>query len=74
MVVIRKNRKQFGYQDYEINFDRIEGLGTYVEIELKGDEGGERVRERLELFAAKEFGVTKGRLIEQGYVTLMLGK
>lgn len=75
VVVITKNRKQFSYQGYEINFDRIEGLGTYIEIEAKSDEEGSgEAKERLERFAAEKFGATKDRLIDKGYVKLMLGE
>ena len=75
VVVIKKDRKQFSYQDYEINFDRIEGLGTYVEIEAKSDEeGASDAKERLERFATEKFSATKDRLIDKGYVKLMLGE
>lgn len=36
-TLIFKERRLFFYQDFEIAFDQVQGLGSFVEIELKND-------------------------------------
>ena len=36
LIVVDKTRKKFMYKDYEIAFDKVAGLGNFVEIEYKG--------------------------------------
>ncbi len=37
LIVVNKARKKFIYNDYEIAFDNVVGLGNFVEIEYKGE-------------------------------------
>ncbi len=39
LVIVDKNRIAWDYQDYEISFDKVEGLGDFIEIEYKGNNG-----------------------------------
>lgn len=39
LVTVNKERSAWDYKDYEISFDKVEGLGDFVEIEYKGQEG-----------------------------------
>ncbi len=38
IVTVDKTRKKYNYKDYEIAFDKVVGLGDFVEIEYKGKE------------------------------------
>lgn len=38
LITVDKTRKKFIYKDYEIAFDDVKGLGSFVEIEYKGKE------------------------------------
>ena len=73
LVVIKKLRKKFSYEDFEINFDNIEKLGCFVEIELKGD-NPEVLRKRIIDFAKDNFNILEDALIKKGYVKLMLNE
>jgi adenylate cyclase class 2 len=36
LVTVHKERSAWDYKDYEISFDKVEGVGDFVEIEYKG--------------------------------------
>lgn len=36
LITVNKERSAWNYKDYEISFDKVEGLGDFVEIEYKG--------------------------------------
>lgn len=38
LIVVDKTRKKWNYENYEIAFDKVIGLGDFVEIEYKGKE------------------------------------
>ncbi len=38
LITVNKERRAWDYKDYEISFDRVEGLGDFVEIEYKGSD------------------------------------
>lgn len=38
IVIVDKTRRKYIYQDYEVAFDKVVGLGDFVEIEYKGKE------------------------------------
>lgn len=38
LIIVDKTRKKFMFEDYEIAFDTVVGLGDFVEIEYKGKE------------------------------------
>jgi adenylate cyclase, class 2 len=40
LITVNKERSAWHYGDYEIAFDEVEGLGSFVEIEWKGSEEG----------------------------------
>ena len=39
LINVQKKRLSYQYQDYEISIDEVEGLGSFVEIEWKGQNG-----------------------------------
>ncbi|MEK6935118.1 MAG: class IV adenylate cyclase [Nanoarchaeota archaeon] len=73
LVTIKKNRKKFIFQDFEINYDEVENLGSFVEIELQGDDPAQ-LRDRVMDFAIDKLKIPKKDLIEKGYVKLMLNE
>ena len=74
-VIIDKVRDSFNYNEFEINFDVIRDLGTFVEIEFQTkDESDmdltlEKMKEILEFLGCKQEDI-----IQKGYVKLMLEK
>jgi predicted adenylyl cyclase CyaB len=39
LIVVDKTRRKYMYNDYEVAFDEVKGLGNFVEIEYKGKDG-----------------------------------
>lgn len=37
LIVVDKTRRKYIYKDYEVAFDRVVGLGDFVEVEYKGE-------------------------------------
>lgn len=37
LIVVEKTRRKYMYKDYEVAFDTVVGLGSFVEIEYKGE-------------------------------------
>ena len=58
---VRKNRKYFTYENFEISLDDIEGLDPYMEIEIgleDGEDYSEAQNSIFELF--EKLGITEG--------------
>ena len=74
-VVVRKVRELWLYRGVRIHFDRVEGLGHYIEFEapVTGDVPVERCRELVaELIEA--FRTVMGEGIGRGYADLLTEK
>lgn len=74
VVRIKKDRFMFAKGNFEINVDKIDGLGWFIEIEGRGN-----AKERKKIETAihdlfKDFSIEKDQIIERGYVPLMLEK
>jgi predicted adenylyl cyclase CyaB len=72
VVLIDKVRDSYRYHDYEINFDTILNLGTFVEIEFISEDGSnidDEVKKIKELLC--DLGCSNDDIIEKGYVKLM---
>lgn len=70
-VEIKKVRKSYKIGDFEINIDKINKLGTYIEAELMVykediDKAKNKIREFL-----LDLGVSENQIISKGYVGLM---
>jgi len=39
LITVEKKRKTYRYKDYEVALDEITGLGSFVEVEYKGEDG-----------------------------------
>ncbi|MEP7162201.1 MAG: class IV adenylate cyclase [Candidatus Moraniibacteriota bacterium] len=74
VVQIQKSRRSYALQDYEVNLDDITGLGTFIEIEGRGDETERRQVEDDISLVLNNLGVSKEHIIRKGYVALMLEK
>ena len=71
--VVRKEREIFLYRNVRIHLDRVEGLGSFVELEAVYDGAPEREaaeREKLD-FLMSELGVRHADLIAGSYESLV---
>ncbi|HKZ41964.1 MAG TPA: class IV adenylate cyclase [Candidatus Hodarchaeales archaeon] len=74
VVRINKHRSTYREQDFEINLDEIDNLGSFIEIEGRGtDSDRTAVEEKITKFLI-DLGIQKSNIIRKGYVTLMLEK
>lgn len=70
--VIQKTRKIYRYHDFEIALDKVDGLGLFIEIELKNHDnrthrGLARIFDLL-----KQMGIAKFKKLRRGYLTMYL--
>lgn len=59
--IVRKNRRYYSYENFEISLDDVEGLPPYMEIEIALDDGEDYSMAQdmiFELFA--KLGITEG--------------
>lgn len=70
---IEKHRKTYKYEDLLIEFDKINGLGEFVEIEFEGEcRTPKKAMEKIKNLLLKT--KTKYEIIKTGYVQLMWQK
>lgn len=60
---VRKSREYFHYRGALISLDRVEGLGSFIEIEVTGDAGDEDPSARIGALA-EELGVDSPPILE----------
>lgn len=72
VVRIQKTRSMFKKGTFEINVDKIEGLGWFVEVEGRGTEKGRAKIEKAIHVILDELGIQKEQIIERGYVPLAI--
>jgi adenylate cyclase class 2 len=72
IVEVKKKRQKAKYQDIEICFDEIEGLGTFVELEQlsESSEKVEEIQEELYTFL-ETLGISREERETRGYDTLV---
>lgn len=59
--IVRKNRKYYTYENFEISLDDVEGLPPYMEIEIALDDGEDYSQAQDKIFELFEkLGVTDG--------------
>ena len=65
---VRKKRTKYSYQGMVIALDEVEGLGTFLEVEARGEEDWEKEKERvLSVLKRLELGET----IRRSYLELL---
>ncbi|HUU74953.1 MAG TPA: class IV adenylate cyclase [Methanoregulaceae archaeon] len=69
---VRKDREYFHYKGALVSLDRVEGLGSFVEIEVAGNEGEPDPHKKIERLA-EELGV-EGKPLLESYLELLLSK
>ncbi|OHA89704.1 MAG: hypothetical protein A2741_02005 [Candidatus Zambryskibacteria bacterium RIFCSPHIGHO2_01_FULL_43_27] len=70
MVRVNKIRRKAKYRDYEICLDRVEELGTFIELEKFSDGDGAGVQNEMLQFL-QNMGIDTTERVERGYDTLM---
>ena len=68
--VVAKNRIKYEFQDFEINIDKVRGLGNFIEVELLAlnkDQGLKIIKSFLYSLGIK-------KLIHKGYINIMRDK
>ncbi|HXX55640.1 MAG TPA: class IV adenylate cyclase [Methanoregula sp.] len=69
---VNKQRENFRYARASVSLDKVEELGTFVEIEVMAEDGGPEATARIEKIA-DEIGV-HGRPILMSYLELVMEK
>ena len=72
---IKKERKTTNFliegRNIEVNVDKIESLGSFVELEIKGEDV-KKDKRFLKTFAKTKWDINEDKIIEEGYVQLKL--
>lgn len=71
-VTVRKRRKVFNYHGFELVVDRIEGLGYFLEIEVKDVEGSVEEKKEKCLQVLEKLNLDWSRAPEKGYPDMVL--
>lgn len=74
VVRIQKCRSTYCTDEFEINLDKIERLGNFIEIEGRGTDESRSVIEQDMTRLLIELGIQESAIIRKGYVALMLDK
>ena len=75
-VVVDKQREIYFIDNIKIHIDRVEGLGSFVEIEAQSEEGvlTEEILHSQCAGLMEEFSIPSGDLVEESYSDLLLNK
>ncbi|MCI0706346.1 MAG: class IV adenylate cyclase [Ignavibacteriae bacterium] len=73
LVVVRKRRILYLYQNARIHIDRVSGLGSFVEFEILVTKGKPQARKLMQNLIAA-FGIQKKSIIGTSYSDLLLRK
>ena len=73
VVEVNKMRRKCKYGDFEICFDEVDGLGSFIEIEKISDKDADLVRKEL-LDFIKSLGVDVSKRVFLGYDTMLAKK
>ncbi|MFP4089342.1 MAG: class IV adenylate cyclase [Cyclobacteriaceae bacterium] len=76
LVVVDKKRKIFFIDNVKFHLDRVEGLGSFVEIEAidyEGNIGEEKLRQQLDTYLHL-FDITDSDLLEVSYSDMLLAQ
>ena len=75
-VIVNKKRKIYFIDNVKFHFDRVEGLGTFIEVEAidkNGDIGVDKLKEQCNFYAAF-FGIAATDYVAFSYSDLILQK
>lgn len=72
VAVVKKARTAFLIDDFEVSIDKVEGLGTFLEIELKRPVESVIDGRTLIYDWLKSVGITEFKLHKQGYVHMIM--
>jgi adenylate cyclase class 2 len=67
VATVSKKREYWKLGEFTITIDTVEGVGTFVEIEIEGDES---VEERLKEFVSEI--VPEGRVVDKTYLEMVI--
>lgn len=70
-VEIIKNRTTFNQNNMEVNIDRIQGLGVFVEVEIMAHESKVTQAQKTIKSYFKSLGIKEESITKKGYVALM---
>jgi predicted adenylyl cyclase CyaB len=73
LIIVNKTRRKYHYNNYEIAFDTVVGLGDFVEIEYKGKDAVDPKQvtsEMIEFLKSQNCGLIE--LNNGGYPMLLL--
>jgi adenylate cyclase class 2 len=68
---VEKSRQIAHYKDYEICFDEVKDLGSFIEVEKFSEENPDHIREELFNFLIS-LGVSKEDEVNEGYDILIM--
>ena len=72
LAIVQKRRRLFLYRGARIHVDDVEGLGSFVEFEVPGEESPEVLATMRELRAA--FGITDPMVLRISYSDMVFAK
>lgn len=73
--VVRKTRILYGIGQTRVHLDEVEGLGSYLELEVVLEEGQEEAEgRRIARDIMAQLGVTGAQLVEGAYIDLLEGR
>lgn len=73
-LVINKERKVYKYQKFSLFFDKIEGVGHGLEIEIMRSKGTEKVKYNQLLNLAVELGISQSEILKKSLTFIAMQK
>ncbi len=71
LIMVKKNRTLFHYKNTRIHFDRVSGLGNFIELETKVNSSKKEARKEFD-FLCKELNLDKSNQIFNSYSDLLI--
>ncbi|MFA6099545.1 MAG: class IV adenylate cyclase [Patescibacteria group bacterium] len=73
IMVINKTRRKGKCTGFNLCLDEVEGLGSFLEVEVIADEPADEVQGRIFSWL-ESFGISESDIVMQGYDTLIYNK
>jgi predicted adenylyl cyclase CyaB len=74
LIHVKKVRKSWNFKDTEISIDEVEELGSFIEVEYKGNLSDVEQARKYLFKILEEIGAETGELETRGYPYLLLAK
>lgn len=74
VAAVNKTRKVFRLHGHKISLDRVEHLGSFVEVEATAGEKNFEARRRQVFDLLKKLGLDRAKSIRQSYLELLLAR